>query len=119
MSQKKYGWKNAIIHHEMGSCKKLHEVSPCTNFPYKQWPRSLVLKKQAEVLFRLIFCERNTLFRQKNKLKSMDYKPADRANVCIMSHYSILYRYIFLDVLPSVIGNSVTPPRHGNSPRER
>jgi len=34
MSQKKYGWKNAIIHHEMCSCKNLYEVSPCTNFPY-------------------------------------------------------------------------------------
>ena len=32
------------------------------------------LKKQAEILFRLICCERKILFRLKNKLKKTDYK---------------------------------------------
>jgi len=32
------------------------------------------LKKQGETLFRLICCERKTLFWLKNKLKSTDYK---------------------------------------------
>jgi hypothetical protein len=36
-------------------------------FAKKHWPHSLVLEKQAETLFRLIFCERKTLFRLKKK----------------------------------------------------
>jgi hypothetical protein len=36
-------------------------------------------EKQAEILFRQIFFERKTLFRLKNKLKSTDYKPAEKS----------------------------------------
>ena len=35
------------------------------------------LKKQAETLFRLICCERKTLFWLKNKLKKTDYKRSE------------------------------------------
>jgi len=41
------------------------------------------LKKQAETLFRLICCERKTLFRLKNKLKSTDYKTSEQGLNCL------------------------------------
>ena len=37
------------------------------------------LKKQAETLFRLICCERKTLFRLKKKLKKTDYKRSEQS----------------------------------------
>jgi len=41
------------------------------------------LKKQAETLFRLICCERKTLFRLKNKLKNTDYKTNEHGHIIL------------------------------------
>ena len=44
-------------------------------------------EKQAETLFRLICCERKTLFWPKNKLKSMDYKRSEQGHEALAATF--------------------------------